>query len=260
MKKPESHEAHPNHHLSPVAEAATRKRRTNAGTRLAAVPLKSDRVLIEALSGDAPVVSKQLHRFTASKTVVAFAFEGIDEGKQSRLVDTVNTVLNLVSSRLADVDRGSLDTLVNTLIPREIPSPIVLVEAKMQAEAKANVLNSGRWLTGADIGRLAGFSATNLGAQPNKWKQKGQIFVITHQGQDYYPDYALDPDNGYRPRPAMKAILDVFDGTRSSWELAYWFHSINSGLDDKAPFEMLAEAPERVIQAAQHEIEPILHG
>lgn len=67
--------------------------------------------------------------------------------------------------------------------------------------ARNAVLESGDWLTAAEVAQLAGLSTRNTSAQPNKWKKQGRIFAIHHGGIDYFPGYGLDCDAGFRPLP-----------------------------------------------------------
>ena len=80
-------------------------------------------------------------------------------------------------------------------------------------------------VTAAQVAELAGFSTSNLSAQPNKWKKEGQIFAIRHQGLDYFPAYGLDAEAGYRPLKALAPVLAVFGDAKDGWGLAYWFAS-----------------------------------
>ncbi len=88
----------------------------------------------------------------------------------------------------------------------------------------------------------------------------GQIFAIHHNGSDYYPLYALDPANGYRPLPVVADILRLFAGSKDSWQVALWFGSVNSYLSGKRPQDVLTEAPEPLLRAARAEAEGLQHG
>jgi hypothetical protein len=92
-----------------------------------------------------------------------------------------------------------------------------LIEVRMAAEAGKAVLESGDWLTAVQIAEMAGFSAGNPSAQPNKWKKDGQIFAVRHRGVDYFPGYALDPSAGYRPAKGLARVLGVFRGRKDDW-------------------------------------------
>lgn len=89
-------------------------------------------------------------------------------------------------------DPKSLERLAEVFVTRKPPSPRLLKEAAMLVQARKAVLESGDWLTAADIAQVAQLSTRNPSAQPNKWKKQGQIFAISHGGVDYFPGYGLD--------------------------------------------------------------------
>jgi len=130
----------------------------------------------------------------------------------------------------------------------------------MVADARKAVLESGDWLTAAEVARVAGFSTTNPSAQPNKWRKDGQIFALRHCGVDYFPGYALDPSADFRPVKALAKVLDVFRGKKDDWGLAYWFASVNSLLGGKRPQDLLIGQPDRVVAAATDKVAGVLHG
>ncbi len=133
-------------------------------------------------------------------------------------------------------------------------------EARMTAEARKAVLEGDDWLTAVQIAEMAGFSASNPSAQPNKWRKDGQIFTVRHRGVDYFPGYALDPSTAYRPAKGLARVLGVFRGRKDDWGLAYWFASVNSFLGGKRPQDLLIDQPDRVFAAADDEVAGIQHG
>jgi hypothetical protein len=157
-------------------------------------------------------------------------------------------------------DLNSLERLAEVFVTRKPPSPRLLKEAAMLVQARKAVLESGDWLNAADIAQVAQLSTRNPSAQPNKWKKQGQIFAINHGGVDYFPGYGLDPDTSYRPLKALAKVIEIFEGHKDSWGMAYWFRSDNSFLGGKKPQDLLASVPDRVIDAALDEIQGIAHG
>jgi hypothetical protein len=95
--------------------------------------------------------------------------------------------------------------------------------------------------------------------QPNKWKRDQDIFAIRHGREDYFPLYALNPDD-HRPRKQMAEILRIFGDAKDGWGLAFWFAALNSFLDDERPQDVLAIDPDRVIAAAKDEMAGVQHG
>jgi len=91
-------------------------------------------------------------------------------------------------------------------------------------------------------------------------EKQGLIFAIHHNGTDYFPDYGLDRDASFRPLKTMARVIEVLAGHKDAWGMAYWFLSANSFLGGKRPQDLLATAPDRVIEAARDEVQEVAHG
>ncbi|MET0980513.1 MAG: hypothetical protein ABWY02_00285 [Telluria sp.] len=214
---------------------------------------------ISTLAGDPEEVSKGLHQVDAEQ-VVAVALAHATPREAAAIAQTFASIAELVKTLVGNHHRESLEAIVEALVPKVPPTPNELKEATMLARARTAVIDSGDWMTAAEIASAANFSATNPSAQPNKWKRDGAIFAIRHNGIDYFPSYGLDPQAGYRPRKALAQVLKTFGDAKDSWGLSYWFMSANSFLGGKTPRELLALDPERVIAAAADELDGALHG
>jgi hypothetical protein len=173
-------------------------------------------------------------------------------------------VMRRISELLPEIvesrTKQKVDNLIDALLPDIALSGAAVIEAQMVAEAKAEVLRSAGLLTAPKIAKLAGYSSKNPSAQPHKWKKDGTIFAIHHKGTDYYPLYALNPDDNYRPYKALAEVIDIFREKRTGWGLAYWFEGMNSFLDDRKPKDLLATDPKSVIAAARDEAEDFPNG
>ncbi|UXJ50096.1 hypothetical protein [Pseudomonas citronellolis] len=214
---------------------------------------------ISTLAGSPKEIRRQLAN-TDDGQVVAVTIEHGTQRAVRALQITLTSLAALVDVTLVKHDRQTLETIVEALVPIEPPRPALLREAAMVARARTAILKGADWLTASEIAGLAGFSASNPSAQPNKWKREGAIFALRHHGVDYFPGYGLDPLTGYRPAKAMAEVLKVFYGSKDSWALAGWFQSVNSFLGGRRPQDLLTSEPERVIAAAQDEMEGIAHG
>lgn len=133
-------------------------------------------------------------------------------------------------------------------------------EGMMLNRAKEALFESEDWLESKDICNLAGFSPINPSAQIHKWKKTGKIFSIKHNNVEYYPAYALNQENGYRPFKEISDVIEVFGGIDKNWKLAFWFDAKNSYLGGKAPKDVIAKNPKAVIDAAVIEEKGIQHG
>jgi hypothetical protein len=215
---------------------------------------------ISTLMGTPKEVRARLGGSHADRVLVV-AFEHV---KPTVFETLAKNVVNVTSSMFEVLrerhDQESLERLVEVLVPRTPPSPRLLKEAAMLVQARKAVLESGDWLTAADIAQLADLSTRNPSVQPNKWKKQGRIFAIHHGGVDYFPGYGLDRDASFRPLKPLAQVIEAFGGHKDAWGMAYWFRSDNSFLGGKRPQDLLAMAPERVIAAAQDEGQAIAHG
>ncbi|MBP8322458.1 MULTISPECIES: hypothetical protein [Pseudomonadota] len=222
-------------------------------------PILTQADLPDVMTGSPEEVGQRLKRIHADQ-VVAIGLEHVSAKEASRIAETLARFVQLVHLNAVRHEREALESLVEVLVPRAPPSPVQLKEAAMLAKARMAVLREGNWLTAAEIANLAGFSLSNPSAQPNKWKRDGLIFAIRHLGVDYFPDYGLDLEGGYRPLKAMANVIEVFGESKDGWGLAYWFASANSFLGGARPQDVLADQPQRVIAAAADEQQAVLHG
>ena len=127
----------------------------------------------------------------------------------------------------------------------------------MLTEAKAVVLNSKNYVTAAEIAR---YDDSASDSQLEQWKCDKLIFAFEHGGVDYFPAYALDPQHGWKPYPAMAEIVAIFGREKGGWSCAFWFEGVNGYLGGKAPKDMLATDPVRVVQAALIEMGSVAHA
>ncbi len=215
---------------------------------------------VSTLVGTPKEVRARLSRSHADRVLVV-SFDHIKPNVFEALAENFANVASSMYEVLQErQDLNSLERLADVFVTRKPPSPRLLKEAAMLVQARKAVLESGDWLTAADIAQVAQLSTRNPSAQPNKWKKQGQIFAINHGGVDYFPGYGLDPDASYRPLKALAKVIEVFEGHKDSWGMAYWFRSDNNFLGGKKPQELLASAPDRVIDAALDEIQGIAHS
>jgi hypothetical protein len=215
---------------------------------------------VSTLSGTPKEVLARLGKSHADRVLVV-AFDHIRPTDFEALAENFSNVASsMLEVLLERHERESMERLAQALVPRTPPSPRLLKEAAMLVQARKAVLESGDWLSAADVAQLAGLSARNPSAQPNKWKRQGLIFAIHHNGVDYYPGYGLDRDAGFRPLKALAQVIEILAGHKDGWGMAYWFRSHNGFLGGKRPQDLLGTQPQRVIEAARDEVQEVAHG
>ncbi len=208
------------------------------------------------MSGTGQDVIALLHKSPNRRTVaVSFADDEQVAAAESVFQRVAEFLPQLIEQRQTD----TLKKFVSIFLTDVAPSKAAREQARMLIDAKTDILNSGDFLPAAEVAKLAGFSAINPSVQPNKWKRSRDIFAIQHGRDDYFPLYALNPDD-YRPRKQMAEILRIFGKAKDGWGLAFWFAALNSFLDDERPRDVLAVDPDRVIAAAKDEVAGVQHG
>lgn len=175
-------------------------------------------------------------------------------------VRAIRLTNSMFEEMLHQQDIEVISRLIAALLPRIPVSPRLLKESSMLVQVRKAVLESGDWLTAAQVSELAGLSTGNTSTQPNKWKKQGKIFAVHHNGVDYYPSYGLDPENSFRPNKDLATIIAIFSGHKKYWGMAYWFLSANSFLGGKRPQDLLRTRPKQVIKAAIDEVQAIAHS
>ena len=134
---------------------------------------------------------------------VTFADDEQDAAAGRVICQVVEFLPQLIQERQKD----TLKKLVNVILTNVTASKVARVQARMLIEAKTDILNRGEFLPATEVARLAGFSASNLNVQPNKWKRTREIFAIQHGREDYLPVHGLAP--GHRPGKEMAEILRI---------------------------------------------------
>jgi len=131
------------------------------------------------------------------------------------------------------------------------------LDAIIDNEAISAVLSSRSYIMAKDISEAAsGLSSSQL----DTWKREKMIFAFNYSGVEYFPLYALDPHHGWQPYAAMAEVLAVFDVEKGGWGCAFWFEGVNGYLGGRAPKDVLATDPGRVVEAATLEMSPVAHA
>ncbi len=127
-----------------------------------------------------------------------------------------------------------------------------VILAAMQEEMRRVVL--GEMRTAGQLATLAGRGTNDIRRDLGQWAADGQILSVRHEGDDYFTLFALNPTEGCRPYPVVADVIRILSrilNRQNSWGLAAWFIGLNSFLDDQRPSDVLASAPEWVVEAAQ---------
>ena len=212
----------------------------------------NDRInLPDVMSGTVSELRSRLLRFHAEQAVVVL-MDGCSAAECEAVASTLAGLLPIMKTLMKQRQRDAYDELINLLLP-DVPLPRdVMAQAQRTVALRRAILESSEWLSASRIAELAGFSASNPSAQPNRWKLAGKIFAIPLRGADHYPSYALDIGSGFRPRKVMSDILPhVARPGTDPWQVAAWFAEPHPMLSGARPCDCLQDDADAVIEAAR---------
>ena len=113
---------------------------------------------VGTLAGTPGEIGEQL-RHSGAERAIALTFAHESEGTVRVIAEALGNLAPMVAGLVKRRQREALDKIVDALVPT-VPLPEhMLVEARMTAHARSEVLASGDWLTAAQLAELAGFSA-----------------------------------------------------------------------------------------------------
>ena len=167
-------------------------------------------------------------------------------GRDAELLRQAMVLVNRLQQRSERMNRT-----IEALLPPEIPGRAAVLQARRNAEARPALLREFGALSSLEVADLAGSRARNRAALANRWRQEGRIFAFTHRGQRYFAGYQFGPDG--RPLPVIAEVIGAFGRERGGWQTALWFTSSNGWLGGERPVDRLADAPQRVADAARRE-------
>jgi hypothetical protein len=163
---------------------------------------------------------------------------------EAALNDLAPLVLNLARDRRRHIREGLLRQFLGDVSP----TPLDIEQERLRAQGLQWVYQGTQWLTADEVAMQAQVSPATV----NRWKTSNKVFAIQWEGRDRYPRYAFGTK--CRPLAEMARILATLRNY-SPERLAAWFESTSSFLDGHRPREVLADNPQRAIEAADFAVE-----
>lgn len=154
--------------------------------------------------------------------------------------------------RIQNVRISPLERLVHELSPPlDVPTPAEVLQARRNAEARAQLLAEFGALTSAEVADLLGSEAKNRNSLAHRLKKEGRLFAVSYKGTAWYPGFQF---RGGTVLPQLADVLSELAGAGlGDWETALWFTARNGWLDDRRPVDLLLDETGRVVDAASRE-------
>lgn len=206
--------------------------------------------------GSAASVSDRLDAMEddANVKVVIIAISGITLRHASRLSKSFKDApeVHRYLSRAADSDFCEL--VVNAYLPKTVPMPTLLAQARIHRTAKIDLIESGDFVTAKRLREIFNLSIHNSSIRLNHWARERTIFSFSLEGTDYFPIYSLQAGRNPSPDPTIAKILEIFGARKTGLECAIWFAAANDFLGRATPKNTLTTDPIKVITAAYAEM------
>jgi hypothetical protein len=179
---------------------------------------------------------------------------GADPEEVARRRRDVQTLLStLLSAAAYDLGdfRERFGRLVEALTPPAVTSVGVTLQARLYAEAIADLAQEFGLLTSAEVADLSGSTAKNKSATATRFIKERRAFAVPTAGVHRFPGFQFD--RAGRPWPVVGDVIGIFGGRLDPMALAMWFVSNSSRLDGDRPVDLLQSDPGLVIVAAEQE-------
>lgn len=174
----------------------------------------------------------------------------------------------------------SPEVLLDVLYQHLNPTPEVVPETSVLAvasERPANPMAAQRqlrehfltqnWPTSAEVAAQLGSDAVNQAQVAADLRKRGQLLgAWSHRGGTFvHPSFQFDDAGKVRPEvePLLATLRELTlnpDGAfvdRGGWRRVFWLYGPRAELDERAPADVFAEDPGRVLALAQDDLDAI---
>jgi hypothetical protein len=79
-------------------------------------------------------------------------------------------------------------------------------------------------------------------------------------GKVLYPNYAFLPDGNGNLTPNLHEVITILHPQKDGWDLAFWFRSPNTFLDNKRPEDVINKNLDKIVDAANEEVSSFMQG
>jgi len=175
---------------------------------------------------------------------------------QAVAVKFVELLQKQAPNRLRELSEDRINAILDSLVALD---PRAAAEARIDlrnAEKRKEFLDEFAVIDSARVHEISG----NMGSNPSQtaavWRKANRILGLPVGQRIVYPAFQFD--EGGRPYPLMKRVLDALPDDMTPWQAAFWLVSSSSALDGGLPLDAIRRGDERVVGAARNEASEII--
>lgn len=209
-------------------------------------PAEATQAEVAAIAQSSGLRSHVVSGSTASAAAAASRHQRLTE-RVAELVESTNVL---------DTEE-TLQKVIELLrpLPDDEITEAFLYQARLSLRWQSDFCETYAMLSAKDVHELAGSTSKNVNATATRLAKEGRIFGVKTQRGLRYPGFQF-ATNG-RPLPDMETILAILEPDEDPWDIAFWMDTENALLDGRKPAEVLQDSPQRVVDAARREMEPV---
>lgn len=184
--------------------------------------------------------------------LVSFANPAI----QAVAVKLVGLLQKQAPHRLRELSEDRINALLDSLIAID---PRAAAEARIDlrnAEKRKEFLDEFAVIDSTRVHEISGNKGSNPAQTAAVWRKANRILGLPVGQRTVYPAFQFD--EGGRPYPLIKRVLDALPDDMTPWQTAFWLVSPSSVLDGGLPLDAIRRDDERVVEAARNETSEII--
>lgn len=197
-------------------------------------------------------MSRLEHRDERGALLVSFANPAI----QAVAVKLVGLLQKQAPNRLRELSEDRINAILDSLVAID---PRAAAEARIDlrnAEKRKEFLDEFAVIDSARVHEISGNTGSNTSQTAAVWRKANRILGLPVGQRTVYPAFQFD--DGGRPYPLMKRVLDALPDDMTPWQTAFWLVSPSSALDGGLPLDAIRRGDERGVEAARKEASEII--
>lgn len=175
---------------------------------------------------------------------------------QAVAVKLVGLLQKQAPNRLRELSEDRINTLLDSLVALD---PRAAAEARIDlrnAEKRKEFLDEFAVIDSTKVHEISGNKGTNPSQTAAVWRKANRILGLPVGQRAVYPAFQFD--EGGRPYPLMKRVLESLPDDMTPWQTAFWLVSPSSALDGGLPLDAIRRGDEEVVDAARNEASEII--